>query len=299
MRRAAPLAIPRRGAPRRAILPRMTKDDSPGRSLAERVSLRCPRCGARFEDHAWLIIDIAERPDLLERVTRETIHAACCPRCGATQRLQAPLLLHDPATQRLIFAMQPGASTTDNQRIAQELGKRLIAAIPPEARSPYLTRAIIVADLAALRVALMEDAASDDLSAALPALMHADSSDAVRALLVTHPVLATAEARAYLHRYLARLRTDGHTDLADALRQRLIALDTAADSRLTLIQQLIEATGPEQRAAILDSHSIDPEVPAMLEALATQARRRGLEAVARDLAVMRDEARSRLRSHDA
>ncbi len=277
----------------------MHRHDSPRRSLAERVSLHCPRCGAPFEECAWLIIDIAERPDLLDRVTRETIHTVRCPGCGATQRLQAPLLLHDPATQRLIFVVQPGASTDDNHRIAQELGKRLIAAIPPKERAPYLTRATIVADLAALRVALMEDAAGDDLSAALPALMNAGSRDAVRALLASHPVLATAEARAYLHHYVARLRAGGHTGLADALRQRLIALDTAADPRLTLIQQLIEAAGPEQRAALLDSQPVDPEVPAMLEALATQARRRGLEAVARDLAVMHDEARARLRSNDS
>ncbi len=62
-------------------------------SFAQTVPLTCPRCGTSFQAELWLIVDAAERPDLLEKARQDTLHELACPQCGHTfERRPAPLL---------------------------------------------------------------------------------------------------------------------------------------------------------------------------------------------------------------
>ncbi|MGQ9928664.1 MAG: CpXC domain-containing protein, partial [Chloroflexaceae bacterium] len=65
-------------------------------SLSQTASLTCPQCGQEFQAEIWLIVDAAERPDLLERVKRGTLHTLTCPHCGHRGQVDAPLLLYLP-----------------------------------------------------------------------------------------------------------------------------------------------------------------------------------------------------------
>ncbi len=65
-------------------------------SFAQQVSLSCPRCGRNFDAELWLIIDTAERPDLLERIRNGTLHDVTCPHCGHSGQVDAPLLILTP-----------------------------------------------------------------------------------------------------------------------------------------------------------------------------------------------------------
>ncbi|WP_161668790.1 CpXC domain-containing protein [Kallotenue papyrolyticum] len=274
-----------------------TQSPAPTRSLAEPWRQICRRCGHAFETPIWLIVDLEERPDLLPRLLDGSLHQAICPHCDASHALDAPLLVHDPVRERLLFAAQASSAPAQARRIARELGTRLIAALPRAARAPYLTRALHVRGLRELQRLLRENATGDALSAALPALMQATTPAEVQALVHSHPVLGTAEARAHLRDYVSTLQARGEASLARALQQRLEALAAAPDTRVALLHRLLHAGGPEQRQAVLARQpSIPAELPAMFEALAVQAERRGLAAVAHDLRVIGDETRRQIQA---
>lgn len=252
----------------------------------------------------WLIVDATERPDLAERVQNETIHTLRCAHCGTLQPIDAPLLFHDGRTDTLIFAAQATATAEQNHERARELGQQLIAGIPQRERRPYLATAQSVTGVAGLREALTEpvEQTSDALSEALPALMAALNPAQVQAVVHEHPVLQSAEAIEQLLAYVEQLRSQQHDDLAVALAQRIDAIgaDAAPDHSQTtepssahpalqVIQALLDADSAAQRQELLRTLTVTPEIPTMLAALAEQAQRQQLDAVARDLLVIRDE----------
>ncbi len=270
------------------------------RSFAQPVELTCVGCQTAFNDEIWLIVDAAERPDLVERIADETLHLAQCPSCGMEHPLDAPLLFHAAADELLVFASAEQSTSENDQQIAQQLGRQLIASISVAERATYLTTAQLVRGVDGLRRILFgaEAIEGDELSAALPALMRASSPAAVRAVAEAHPVLGTVEALEHLREYVRQLRDVDQTDLALALDQRVAALRQGQPNpTLSFIQGLLDAPSPQERTALLTDRPQDvtPGLPTILEALADQARLRQLEAVARDMLVIRDEVLARLR----
>lgn len=277
------------------------------RSFAQTIPLPCNHCGQRFMAEIWLIVDAAERPDLVKRIHAETIHSPRCSHCGTLQALDEPLLFHDGPTQTLIFAAPEAGTDQHKQDLARQLGQQLIASIPPVERQPYLATAQMVSGIAGLHTALSDvvEPANDELSQALPALMAATGPADVQAVTREHPVLRTAAAIEQLRAYVEQLRSEQHAELADALAQRVSVL--AVEPRSSdepaqphparqMIQALLEAESPEQRQVLLHNapHTVTPELATMLAALAEQAQRQQLDAVARDLLVMRDEVLTHL-----
>ena len=65
-------------------------------SFQQTPQLTCPRCGQSFAAEIWLIVDAAERPDLLEKIQAGTLHQIPCPHCQAEGQVDAPLLLYLP-----------------------------------------------------------------------------------------------------------------------------------------------------------------------------------------------------------
>lgn len=69
-----------------------------GVSYAHTQPITCSSCGRGFEFAVWLIVDIAERPDLLARIRDGTIHVVVCSHCGAELGYaNAPLLVYTPS----------------------------------------------------------------------------------------------------------------------------------------------------------------------------------------------------------
>jgi hypothetical protein len=82
-------------------------------SFADQLTVTCPQCGADFTPDIWLIIDTAERPDLLVLIRDGTIHRFACPG-GHVGEADAPLLLFRPGeTPPLLFV--PAMQTTADQ----------------------------------------------------------------------------------------------------------------------------------------------------------------------------------------
>ena len=85
-------------------------------SFAQTISLTCPQCSQPFDAQIWLIVDAAQRPDLLEMIEQETLHDLSCPHCSASARVDASLLVHRPGQDpALIFSPAQGTTPEHDQ----------------------------------------------------------------------------------------------------------------------------------------------------------------------------------------
>lgn len=64
-------------------------------SLKDSREFYCEDCETMFEDDIWLIIDVQERPDLLEKIQDDWVPVGECPDCGV-KNFSAPLFLYLP-----------------------------------------------------------------------------------------------------------------------------------------------------------------------------------------------------------
>ena len=95
------------------------------RSFSQSTRVSCPQCGQPVDLQIWLIVDLAERPDLAARIRDGTLHDAPCPHCGHTGQVDAPLLIHDPERGRVLFSPAQRTTAEQDQQMAQELMSRL------------------------------------------------------------------------------------------------------------------------------------------------------------------------------
>lgn len=108
-------------------------------SFADQPALQCPQCGAAFAPDVWLIIDAAERPDLLARVLDGTIHRATCPN-GHSGLVDAPLLLFRPGEQPpLLFCHAAQTSADQDRAMADGLLGRLADSLGEAWREEWAT----------------------------------------------------------------------------------------------------------------------------------------------------------------
>ena len=121
-------------------------------SFAEYPSLTCPECGAAFSPEIWLIVDAAERPELIDRVRDDTIHDVVCPR-GHVATLDSPLLLFRPdGAPRLIFSPAENTTTEEDREMVNGLAAMLAESMGGDWRDEWLTegRVVVREDLPAL-----------------------------------------------------------------------------------------------------------------------------------------------------
>jgi tetratricopeptide (TPR) repeat protein len=158
------------------------------RSFSQSGQAPCPACGGAVPLEIWLIVDTAERPDLAARVRDGTLHAVPCPHCGHAGQVDAPLLIHDPGRERVLFAPPQGTTREQDQEIAAQLLDQLAETFlhPAErdASSPrpaYLNQAMAVPH--ELLPALLD---ADDPQAALEGIL-AEATGALERLREEDP----------------------------------------------------------------------------------------------------------------
>ncbi len=179
------------------------------RSYAETMPVVCDHCGQACEHEIWLIVDLAERPDLAERIRAGSLHRVRCPHCGGVQAVDAPLLVHDGERQRLLFAM-PGGAALPHHQSAAVLAARLAETFP-ESAPAYLGEVGYVA--------------GERLGAALdggdPALPDLDDDAAMAELMAALESFVDLDACLNRHRFaevLPLLLEDGAGGLGDLFR---------------------------------------------------------------------------------
>lgn len=263
-------------------------------SFADQPALECPQCGAAFAPDVWLIIDAAERPDLLAHVLDGTLHRVACP-SGHSGLVDAPLLLFRPGeTPPVLFCHAAQTTAGQDRAMADGLLGRLAASLGEAWRDEWaagllpLPRRLLVEVLNSRDVAATIDRA---LAEAIPPGI-GDALGEITAALVAEGVRLDSareleEALAARPELRQKLEAAARTAGAPAARRptdqtapRPPAPPNRSDPLLAALQQFVEAE------TWLDSYRRLRDHPELLTD-AAEARLAGLAARA---AEMEDEA---------
>ena len=248
------------------------------RSRNELADVTCPTCGQPFQAGVWLVIDRAERPDLVHLLLDGEINVATCPHCGAQGGINHPLLFNDSARKEVLCAMPLSVKGPDAAReLVGDLLHSLLAAIPPEERQAYLAEVELVPELDGLRAALIEQALGEDqaiddrlLAGALQDLLNVGGQlDFQRVIAEHRQLLLTEQASEALDGIFKHARRTQDRELqrraqeAKAILGRLRAI--VANRRHTLAE-LLDDLAPLSE----DEAQVVPQLRLMLEAIDPQ-----------------------------
>ncbi|MCX7854084.1 MAG: CpXC domain-containing protein [Caldilineales bacterium] len=281
-----------------------------GVSYAQTQSITCSSCHRAFDFTVWLIVDTAERPDLLARIRKGTLHDVTCPHCRADLgRIEAPLLVYTPSSAEkgrhgrpsasphaqksrggeLLFSPPRGTPVKRHREHAAELlhvlrmrpgivwrkeWERNLSVVPREllpialATNPEAALQEFLTELRTIvgrlrqedpvaYTLLEEDAhkavtellTADPISAAILALLQADSVPALLRVARDYPVILTPEAEARITAGLDRTRHTETEALTQSVGKRyrlLLQLYQAARERGLSVDEAIQMTAERE-----------------------------------------------------
>lgn len=125
-------------------------------SISTRQTFDCSNCGKSYTADAWVLIDVAERPDLFVKCREKArIRAFVCPYCHNFAFEHIPLLLYYPKVDQLVFIANRRWPDEQNQDLATALTVSLCKSIKPGADAgewqkmvtQYLKSAIILNEM--------------------------------------------------------------------------------------------------------------------------------------------------------
>ncbi len=279
----------------------------------EATELTCPACNVAFEASVWLILDAQESPEAVAALRRGELNLVTCPSCGHRGPAGAPLLFHDAARRRVVFAPAPGTPEHAWRDQARDLHALLVGSIAEEQRRPYLGEVDIVQDLAGIARLLERLERRPSAPASRPgvegvsepmarqgaqATPGASPPEDPPPLLVAVEAMLAAEAPEEFEAILARhpILLDPSSDMAlaqlieVALEQREFAVADGLRNARALLARL-SATSPGQGAPPAPAPPLDDLPDAAVQALLRAAAEAELEAVcAEHPALLRPEA---------
>lgn len=208
-------------------------------SFAEPVPVTCPRCGTAFEAEIYIVIDAAERSDLVARILDDTLHDTICPNCGQAGRVAAPLLYHDASHARVLLAVPSDMPESEWQAIGQNLLWVLIGALPEEMRLPYLGEVQAEAGLAGIAQVIRDEGLRGSPDAedvppiviAIQALLAASGPAELQRALDQHPILQEPQSVTILHELAAEAIKQRQVEAAEAFAHAADLLDQVKQLR--------------------------------------------------------------------
>jgi hypothetical protein len=130
-------------------------------SHAEKAKLPCRNCGELIEGEVWVIVDVAERPDLLARLRAGTLHELSCTACGHAATVNAPLLVYrSGAEPALLFSPARGGDHERDEEQAAALIGMFREHMGGDWRDEWLARGLTGAAREALPLLLGDDPAT-------------------------------------------------------------------------------------------------------------------------------------------
>jgi hypothetical protein len=252
-------------------------------SYQEPIQLSCPACGADVEAQIWLILDAQEEPAAVDALLAGELNLVVCPHCARRGPAGAPLLYHDAAARRVIFAAAPGAAEHEVRDQARELHALLVGSIPEEQRRPYLVDVDIAQDvdgIAHLVRRLRKRRPAEPtpppapatpseppaLLVAVEALLAADSAEELDRILASQPILLDPATDTTLAQLIEVAVQQREPAVAESLRQARTLLrrmsatleqPTPADAptdREALIVALLATTTADELMAVVAAH---------------------------------------------
>jgi len=104
------------------------------------ATVACPACGTRFQTPVEQILDVRVSPEVKNRLLSGGVNVAMCPACGNGGALNVPFIYHDPEKEvaLLFLPFGIGNGEVERQKLAGQLTRQLMDAIPQEERKGYL-----------------------------------------------------------------------------------------------------------------------------------------------------------------
>jgi hypothetical protein len=162
-------------------------------SHAEPAALPCRGCGELIEGDVWIIVDVAERPDLLARLRAGTIHDLVCPGCGHAATVNAPLLVYWPGAEpALLFSPARNGNPEQDEEQATALVSMFREDMGGEWRDEWLARGLTGAAREALP-ALLGDNPATAAGLAAASLAEDEAPPAIRRALEEIMTMLAAE----------------------------------------------------------------------------------------------------------
>ena len=107
-------------------MPQASSDEITTHSFSQPFQATCPQCDQEVNLEVWLIVDLAERPDLAERIRQGALHKAPCPHCDHAGQMDVPLLLYLPGREPpLLFSPAQNSTTEQDHAHAADLIQQL------------------------------------------------------------------------------------------------------------------------------------------------------------------------------
>ncbi len=229
-------------------------------SYAEQANISCQNCGNTFRTKVWVLVDVTEQPDLMERIRTGSLHNMVCPKCGATMMVAAPLLLYRPHdTQPFLFSPAIGKSAEDEEGTNQAINllRILRQLLGPDWRDDWLDNEAIVSIRRAVlpnylsrSTETLYKAHSPSLEQAVTKFLEADTWEMKRQTVANHSELLNEGADFVLSKYIDR---DYSLDIKEALiehrnllrRCREVGVEAAFAERVSdpnfILQKIYEA----------------------------------------------------------
>lgn len=248
------------------------------RSQAESADLVCPTCGQPFSSEVWLIVDRQERPDLVHLLLDGELNVVRCPHCGAEGGINHPLLFHDADRRQVLVALPLTVQGAEAAReLVGDLLHRLLAALPPEARQPYLGEIELTPELDGLRALLIEQALAENTDAhdqliaiAVQDLLNVSAElDFQRVIAQHRTLLLTDRAAEALDQVMRDARRSGDQELrrrAQEAKAVLSRLRQIVRRRRDVLNALLDDLAPLSQAEI----AVLPQLKRMLDAIDPQ-----------------------------
>jgi len=127
-------------------------------SYAEHPMLTCPACDEVLPAEIWMVVDLTEHPELIDRICDDTIHNIHCAACGHEGFLDVPLLLYHPKIDPpLLFSPARGTTAEQDHAHALDLIKKLRRRLGIAWHEEWVTQGLQSIPRAELPAALGQD----------------------------------------------------------------------------------------------------------------------------------------------
>jgi predicted RNA-binding Zn-ribbon protein involved in translation (DUF1610 family) len=209
-----------------------------------RVWYECPACGVPSDRELWLVVDAADRPDLIEDVRRGGLRTFDCPNCGQSVTTNTSMLVDSRRRSPLLFAPDPGM---DAQRSREQFFASIVIYRRPHVGSGEWTLPpclVLPFDLLAIAVGRDVD---DDLAAWAAGEWRAESI-ALQRYGEWLAQVAQERQGADLKTAVELLVRDARdaTGFARIVREHPVLLTDQADELLAIMQDVAEQDAPPE-----------------------------------------------------
>lgn len=199
-------------------------------TFSQYVHVECPRCEKPFTPEIYVLVDTAERPDLVRLIKERILHCPVCPFCNLVLDVGMPLLVYRP-DQRVpvIFAPVKGSTPEQQDEQAQMVFSILRQRLGGEWRDD-LTRHVYHTDLASLAsvvdldLDLLSGGRDESLHLAMERYLSCDTWEESLAVVEREDVLLGKEAPAALRSSIKAASAEGDTDAIAMFTEHLDVL---------------------------------------------------------------------------